>query len=189
MTAPTFTTSPQQTSGVQPNPLHAVWPVLRIGIAFVFLWTFLDKTFGFGFATGRDPKTGAVTPFGPEAWIHGGSPTTGFLQFGTQGPLAPVFASIAGSPIVDWLFMLGMGGVGIALLAGVATRIATVSGIALMLTLRIAVWESPNNPIVDEQIIYALVLVALSITPAARRLSLNARWQQLSLVRRVPSLR
>jgi len=37
--------------------------VLRITTGFVFLWAFLDKTFGFGYAT---PSA--------KAWIHGGSP-------------------------------------------------------------------------------------------------------------------
>ena len=184
------TTSPHRSSGVETAPvLSAVWPLLRIAMALIFLWTFLDKTFALGFSTGRDAKTGAVDLFGPAAWIHGASPTTGFLEFGTQGPLAPLFKALAGNVVVDWLFMLGMGGVGVALLLGIATRIATVAGVALMVLLRLAVWQSPNNPIVDEHLVYALVLIALSLTPAARRVSLDAMWQRLPIVRRLPILR
>jgi thiosulfate dehydrogenase [quinone] large subunit len=40
--------------------------VMRVAIGFVFLWAFLDKTFGFGYAI---PSA--------RAWIHGGSPTKG----------------------------------------------------------------------------------------------------------------
>ena len=49
-----------------------VWGALRIGIGWIFLWGFLDKLFGFGFATARE-----------SAWLNGGSPTFGFLKFGT----------------------------------------------------------------------------------------------------------
>lgn len=171
------------------SPLRVVWPVLRITMALVFLWAFLDKTFALGFSTGRDPKTGAVDLFGAAAWIHGASPTTGFLQFGTQGPLSPLFHGLAGNVVIDWLFMLGMGGVGIALLLGIATRIATLSGVALMVLLRLAVWQSATNPIIDEHLVYALVLIGLAITPAARTASLDASWQRLPVVRRVPILR
>ena len=43
--------------------------VLRIAMGFLFLWAFLDKTFGLHYAT---PSA--------KAWIHGGSPTKGFLN-------------------------------------------------------------------------------------------------------------
>jgi thiosulfate dehydrogenase (quinone) large subunit len=48
---------------------------LRLSLGWVFLWAFLDKTFGLGYATeSRD------------AWIDGGSPTFGFLSFGATCP-------------------------------------------------------------------------------------------------------
>ncbi|MEU1390068.1 hypothetical protein ABZ444_29030, partial [Nonomuraea sp. NPDC005730] len=50
------------------RPVDYVWAVARIAIGWIFLWAFLDKTFGWGFAT----------PAG-KAWVAGGSPTTGFL--------------------------------------------------------------------------------------------------------------
>src|SRR6266511_711287 len=43
--------------------------VFRVAVGFVFLWAFLDKTFGLGYAT---PSA--------KAWINGGSPTKGFLS-------------------------------------------------------------------------------------------------------------
>lgn len=42
---------------------------LRLAIGFEFLWAFLDKTFGLGYTTSTK-----------HAWIHGGSPTKGFLS-------------------------------------------------------------------------------------------------------------
>src|SRR4030095_7307470 len=58
--------------------------VLRISTGFVFLWAFLDKTFGFGYAT---PSA--------KAWINGGSPTKGFLSSIDVGPFQNVFHTIA----------------------------------------------------------------------------------------------
>ncbi|MGZ6807791.1 MAG: hypothetical protein ACXVGG_14375, partial [Mycobacteriaceae bacterium] len=75
--------------------------VLRIATGFVFLWAFLDKTFGLHYAT---PSA--------KAWIHGGSPTKGFLTSVKVGPFQSVFHSIAGTWWADWLFMLGMLGIG-----------------------------------------------------------------------------
>ncbi|MEV4569763.1 hypothetical protein AB0K12_38895 [Nonomuraea sp. NPDC049419] len=51
------------------RPVGYVWAAARIAIGWIFLWAFLDKTFGWGFATPSD-----------RAWIAGGSPTTGFLK-------------------------------------------------------------------------------------------------------------
>ncbi|MEU0650528.1 hypothetical protein ABZ537_51060, partial [Streptomyces umbrinus] len=48
---------------------------LRLLTGFVFLWAFLDKIFGFGYAT----------PSG-KGWIDGGSPTMGFLSGVAAGP-------------------------------------------------------------------------------------------------------
>ena len=64
-TACTTTTRAQARSHAEAHPaLGWVWPVLRIALGFVFLWTFLDKTFGLGFATPAE-----------KAWVTGASPT------------------------------------------------------------------------------------------------------------------
>ncbi|HEV2634497.1 MAG TPA: hypothetical protein VGX23_05090, partial [Actinocrinis sp.] len=49
--------------------------IVRIGTGFMFLWAFLDKTFGLGYSTAS-----------AKAWIHGGSPTKGFLGSVAVGP-------------------------------------------------------------------------------------------------------
>ncbi|MFE0704679.1 DoxX family membrane protein [Streptomyces sp. NPDC058872] len=88
---------------------------LRIVLGWSFLWPFLDKMFGLGFST---ESAGAV--------VNGGSPTEGFLLHGTKGPFAHVFDSVAGAWWLDTLFMLGLLGIGLALLLGIGTRIAAV---------------------------------------------------------------
>ncbi len=80
---------------------------LRVSLGFVFLWAFLDKTFGLGYATPNE-----------KSWISGGSPTKGFLSHVDVGPLQSAFNNIAGTWWADWLFMLGLLTIGVALILG-----------------------------------------------------------------------
>ncbi|MCA9768379.1 MAG: hypothetical protein KC485_06135, partial [Gemmatimonadetes bacterium] len=85
--------------------------VTRIALGFYFLWAFLDKTFGLGYATPAE-----------SAWIRGGSPTTGFLGGSIEGgsPFAGLWEFLLGlNPLVDILFMAGLLGIGVALLLGI----------------------------------------------------------------------
>src|SRR5690348_1478751 len=91
--------------------------VTRVALGFVFLWAFLDKLFGLHYAT----------PAG-KGWIDGGSPTKGFLSHVDAGPFQSMFNNWAGAGWADWLFMLGLLGIGIGLIAGVALRITAVAG-------------------------------------------------------------
>src|SRR6187402_3969966 len=103
--------------------------VLRISTGFVFLWAFLDKTFGFGYAT---PSA--------KAWINGGSPTKGFLSSVDVGPFQGAFHSLAGTTFANWAFMLGLLGIGLALIAGVGLRIAAGAAVVMMALMWIAEW-------------------------------------------------
>ena len=124
---------------------------LRLVMAFIFLWAFFDKTFGLGFATKS-----------ADSWLNGGSPTTGFLTFATHGPFEAIFKSMAGVAAVDWLFMLGLLGVGLTLLFNRYVKWGALAGIVMMLLMWLSAFPPENNPFVDEHIVYALVLGILS---------------------------
>ena len=96
---------------------YRVLAVLRIAFGLTFLWAFFDKMFALGFHTGYD-QAGNLDRFGDAAWINGGSPTEGFLAFGADGPFKDFYNNIAGAAWADWLFMLGLLGIGIALTFG-----------------------------------------------------------------------
>ena len=96
--------------------------IVRVVLGVEFLWAFLDKTFGLGYAT---PAA--------RAWVNGGSPTKGFLSRVAVGPLEGTFHAIAGAAWADWLFMAGLLGIGLALVFGIGLRIAAVSGTLMML--------------------------------------------------------
>ena len=134
------------------NKQKFVYLSLRLTMGFIFLWAFLDKTFGLGFATAP-----------AKSWINGGSPTTGFLSFGTKGPFAEVFQNLAGVAVVDWLFMLGLLFVGTTLLFNKYVKWGCLVGMLMMILMWLATLFPENNPIIDEHIIYLLVLAAISI--------------------------
>lgn len=124
---------------------------LRLVMALIFLWAFFDKLLGLGFATAKE-----------NAWINGGSPTTGFLTNATRGPFAELFKSLAGVSVVDWLFMIGLFGVGLTLLFNKFIRFGAFAGILMMTLMWLAVFPPANNPLLDEHIVYILVLALLA---------------------------
>ncbi len=134
------------------NKQKFVYLSLRLTMGFIFLWAFLDKTFGLGFATAPE-----------KSWINGGSPTTGFLSFGTKGPFAEVFQNLAGVAVVDWLFMLGLLFVGTTLLFNKYVKWGCLAGMLMMILMWLATLFPENNPIIDEHIVYLLVLAVISI--------------------------
>src|SRR3954451_9806521 len=158
--------------------LRYVTGAIRLSLGWIFLWAFLDKLFGLGHET-----TSA------QAWIHGGSPTLGFLQKGAAGPFADFYHGIAGATWADWLFMLGLAGIGAALIAGIAMRITAGAG-ALMLVLMWSVVLPPaNNPFMDDHLVYAIVLILLAGLGAGRFVGLGGIWERLAIVKRFPFLK
>ncbi|KRF06505.1 hypothetical protein ASG88_20050 [Nocardioides sp. Soil777] len=163
---------------------------LRIAFGFTFLWAFLDKTFALGFATGKD-ETGAVDYFGDAAWINGGSPTEGFLSFGVpaDNPFKEMFNSMAGQAWVDWLFMLGLLGIGVTLLLGVGMRIGTAAGALMYAFMYLAVLPLENNPIVDDHLIGVISMAVLFFAAAGATWGLGRQWRKTSLVQKYPVLK
>ena len=157
--------------------------ITRISLGWVFLWAFLDKALALGHETGVDPATGTVDYFGPAAWIHGGSPTAGFLGHAVKGPLAGFYQNLAGNPVVDWVFMIALLGIGLALVLGIGMRIAAVSGAALLVLMWSAVLPPANNLFMDDHLIYAMVLVLLALMGAGKTWGLGKAWERVPFVR------
>jgi len=157
--------------------------IFRVLLGVEFLWAFLDKTFGFGYATPAE-----------RAWINGGSPTKGFLSRVAVGPLEGTFHTIAGAAWADWLFMLGMLAVGVAVIAGIALWPSAIAGSLIMLMMWVAEFplarftatgdpSGSTNPIVDYHIIYALALFALAATSAGVTWGLARYFNRLPYIR------
>lgn len=161
---------------------------LRLSTGFIFLWAFLDKTLGLGYATQSD-----------EAWIDGGSPTEGFLSGVAVGPLESTFHDWAGQAWADWLFMVALAAIGIAVVLGVGLRVAAVSGTVMMALMWAAEWpparhtssgelSMSNNPLVDYHVIYAVALIVIAVTYAGDRWGLGRTWGRLPIVQRYRSV-
>ena len=161
---------------------------LRVGTGFAFLWAFLDKTFGWNYST---PSS--------RAWIHGGSPTKGFLSSVDTGPWQSMFHAWAGKQWADWLFMIGLAGIGLALILGIALRVAAVTGTILVAFMWFAVFPpaqhaadgshtGSSNPFLDEHVMFALAFLTIAAFGIGSRLGLGAMWRKIPFVEKHRSL-
>jgi thiosulfate dehydrogenase [quinone] large subunit len=164
------------------SPAAKSLAILRVATGLLFLWAFVDKIFGLGYATASG-----------NAWINGGSPTKGFLSHVDVGPFAGTLRSWGGTWWADSLFMAGLAGVGLAVTVGVGMRLSAIAGTAMMLLMWVAEWPlartngagdptMSTNPIIDYHLVYALVLIALAATAAGNVWGLGEHWRRLSLV-------
>ncbi|HEX5401605.1 MAG TPA: DoxX family membrane protein [Pseudonocardiaceae bacterium] len=168
---------------------YQVLAVLRVVTGLMFLWAFVDKAFGWGYSTSSN-----------QAWINGGSPTKGFLAHVEVGPFQSMLRDWAGTGWANWLFMLALFGVGLALVLGIGMRVAAVSGTLLLALMWIAEWPlarfdstgaatSSTNPIIDYHFIYIFVVIALAVFAAGNTWGFGRQWAKLDIVARNPWLR
>lgn len=160
----------------------------RIAIGFIFFWAFIDKLFGFGFTTCRNPETNEVEVLCERAWLSGGAVTKGYLG-SSSGPLQDLFVSLGDQRWTDWAFMLGLAGVGLALILGIGTRIGAWSGVALLAMMYVShAWPGAvygTNPFLDDHIIYGLAAVGIVYVELQRQaIGLGTWWRSLEIVKK-----
>ncbi|WP_159622200.1 DoxX family protein [Ruania rhizosphaerae] len=184
------TTLSQTATGTrtQDDLIRSVWArralaIGRIVIGFSFLWPFLDKTFGLGFTTPAE-----------RAWINGGTPAQGYLgNLDPSQPLAGLFQDLFLNPFGDALFMIGLLGIGVAMITGAGLRIAAVGGALLMLFMYLValpwIGEPATNPIIDSHWHEALLLIVAALTLAGDTWGLGKWWAGTAIVQRLPWLR
>jgi len=145
---------------------------IRIGLGFIFLWAFLDKVFGLGFATAS-----------AKSWLNGGNPTQGFLG-SAKGPFSGFFHAIAGTGAANVLFMGALLAIGTALILGIGMRLAAAGGALLTVMMWAAVLPPTSNPFMDDHLIYAAILIVLALLGAGNTLGLGRAWSAIPLVQR-----
>jgi thiosulfate dehydrogenase (quinone) large subunit len=150
---------------------------IRLALGWLFLWAFMDKTFGLGHDT-------TVA----KSWLNGNSPTKDFLGSAAKGPFAGFYHSIAGVPVTDVLLMAALLGVGTTLILGIGMRLAAGGGTLLTVVTWTAVLPPAGNPFMDQHLIYAAALIALPLLGAGNTLGLGRFWSARPLVRRTPWL-
>jgi len=194
ITAEGVTTS--ETEEVRSTGFARALAVLRMAFGFTFLWAFLDKTFALGFGTGAqyaEDGSRAGTDFMAQgaAWLNGGSPTEGFLSFGVpaDNPFKDLWTGLAGQAWVDWLFMLGLLGIGVTLLLGVGMRIGTAAGALMYAFMYLASLPLQNNPVVDDHLIGVISMVVLALGAAGTTWGMGHWWNRRKVVQKFPVLR
>ncbi len=151
------------------------WVTLRVVLGLIFLYAGLNSLFGF---TGEGP-----------GWLFGGgSPTFGYLNFATYGPFAGMFKAMAGNPVVDVLHVGGQLLIGISLLLGIGLRIAGIAGALQMGLIYLSAFPPAHNPILDEHLVYAIVLIGISVLRPGEMLGLGKAWSETELVQNYPIL-
>jgi thiosulfate dehydrogenase (quinone) large subunit len=151
--------------------------VVRIAFGFLFLWAFVDKVFGLGFATKPEMSV-----------LNGASATAGYLSKGTSGAFAEVFQNLATSAAIEWLFLAGLLLLGIAFLLGVGMRLAVWGGVLFMALLWLTNFPPKNNPILDDHVLYALTILAIGQAKAGDVFGFGIRWKNTALVRSIKLL-
>ena len=87
-----------------------------------------------------------------------------------DNPFKEIFNSMAGQAWVDWLFMLGLLGIGVTLLLGVGMRIGTAAGALMYAFMYLAVLPLENNPIVDDHLLGVISMAVLCLRRSGRHL-------------------
>ena len=157
---------------------------LRVITGVGFLYAGLEKVFDFA---------GSGKPF----------TSAGFLQFGTGGtlpgsdpkaivnPTHDLWVNIAANPalvdLINWMVVVGELAIGIALILGLATRLAGVLGFVLMTFITVAAWSFAFGPI-NETVMYAVVALYLAYAEAGLAYGLDAKLEKTEIVTHRPAL-
>lgn len=150
--------------------------VIRLILGFTFFWAFLDKAFGLGWST-------------QDGWLTGdGNPTRGYLG-SSFGPFGDMFQAMAGNGLVNFLFMLGLLGVGAAMLLGMGVRIAAWAGFAMVTLMYFShpVWAAAThgtNPLLDAHVLEGAALLLMGWTNAGIHLGMGKWWQAQPIVQK-----
>jgi thiosulfate dehydrogenase [quinone] large subunit len=124
---------------------------------------------------------------------------TGYLQHAVPegNPFVGLWSSMAGSPLIDALNMWGLTLAGLALILGAFVRWSAFWGTVMMLFYWAASLEGglmagipvAHGWVVDDHVVYALVLFGLGAFGAGRILGLDAYLEDTKLVESNPWLR
>lgn len=170
------TASAARTAGPTLQPEIVTRPTARYALALArivtglyFLWAFVDKTFGLGFATPSEA-----------AWINGGTPAQGYISnVAVNGPIGPFF-ELFNNAFGDTLFMVALLGIGVALVAGAGLKVAAVSGALLLLFMYLAAppWalEGATNPLIDSHVLEGFLVILPALTLAGDTWGLGRWW-------------
>ena len=158
---------------IRSGALRKLLAVGRILIGWTFMWPFLDKLFGLGYGTAAEA-----------AVVNGGAPAQGYMINATSGPFQELFVWMAETfgGLADFLFMFGLFGIGLAMLAGAGLKVAAWGGTVLMAFMYLAALPIGQagagftNPITDSHWIEAIVLLVAAYSLSGDTWGLGRWW-------------
>lgn len=110
--------------------------------------------------------------------LTGGFSAKGFL-LNLHGSFASFFLPLAGNPIADQLVIWGELLIGICLILGLFVRFASFWGIIMMLLFYLAQFPAEHAFIVDDHIIYSLILVFLMVSNSGHFYGLDKKLEKI----------
>lgn len=162
--------------------------VLRVVLGFGFFYAGLEKLLNFA---GDDRPWSA---FGFLKFATGGSipNMTGLTDPMSHNPTQGLWTGLASDPAflgaVDFLVVFGELAIGIALILGIATRLAGTLGAVMMFFFWVAAWDFQYG-IVNQQFVYMILSAFLAYGSAGRVAGLDGVLEKSELARRTPALR
>lgn len=144
--------------------------LLRIGMGWLMFYAGITKLL--------DPNWTAA------GYLNNAKTFTGFFQW---------FASAGNIGWINFINEWGLTLLGISLILGVGVRLSSILGAALMLLYYFPVlqfpYPNPHSFLVDEHIVYALILVFFAAVRAGRFLGLENWCSNLPICSKFPRLR
>ncbi|MDP3785346.1 MAG: DoxX family protein [bacterium] len=144
--------------------------LLRISLGWMFFWAGITKVL--------DPAWSA------EGYLNGAKMFIGFYQWLISPNILP---------IVNFVNEWGLTLLGISLILGIGVRLSSILGAALMALYYFPILDFPypnqHSFLVDEHIIYALVLLLFANLRAGRVLGLENWCSNLPICSKYPKLR
>ncbi|MEO6956002.1 MAG: hypothetical protein ABI137_04595 [Antricoccus sp.] len=152
--------------------------LVRILIGWMFIWTFIDRTFGLGRPTSHD-----------QAWTRGGSPIDGFVgsarDSGSRNPVPGFWQFLSEQHAwVNIVLMVLIAVIGVLLVLGFGMWFSCVAGAILLLLQWFTAWPIKDNLFLNSALLGAVVLIALLACNAGSFVGLGKRWQHQEKVTR-----
>lgn len=113
--------------------------------------------------------------------LRTGFSAEGYLVNATSGPFAEIFADLAGMGWVNIMVVYGEIAIGLGLITGTLVRLASASGILMMILYYLSALPPEHGPI-DQHVIYAGIFWLLIISGAGRMYGIDGWLEKQALV-------
>lgn len=152
--------------------------LVRILIGWMFIWTFIDRTFGLGRPTPHD-----------QAWTRGGSPIDSFVgsarDSGSRNPVPGFWRFLSEQHTwVNIVLMVLIAVIGVLLVLGFVMWFSCVAGAILLVLQWFTAWPIKDNLFLNSALLGAVVLIALLACNAGSFVGFGKRWQHQEKVTR-----